>query len=122
MVVNYHRLAERLVEVADDVDALVEYLWDKELDDFKELYGYRDLENEQEARDPFVSDEQRSQDDAELENHIFHSIVKVSNALHDFGDTPEGCIRSGPISPQKPSGGERHPTSLLHASDPEEGP
>lgn len=76
MVVNYHKLAERLVEVADDIDALVEYLWDDEQDDFAE--------------------QSRMGEEAAIESHIFRSIVKVSNALHDFGDTPEGCISPDP--------------------------
>ncbi len=72
MPINHHNLAERLVKAAPEVEKLVEYLWDKELEDFEEQFF--------------------SGQEAAVESHIFNSVVKVSNALRDFGDTPKDII------------------------------
>ncbi len=71
MSINHHNLTERLVKVAPEIENLVEYLWDRELEDFEQhlLSG-----------------------EVAMEGHIFTSMVKVSNALRDFGDTPEDII------------------------------
>ncbi len=71
-MVNHHNLTERLIPVASEIENLVEYLWDKEMEDFEgQLFGG---------------------EEAAVEGHIFNALVKVSNALYDFSDTPKDII------------------------------